>query len=183
MKSSLPRFAERPFEGSGNFSSAEPEIALQLIRVAVFLFELENGRQGIIVTRVESGGAEFYFFDEGDVEDAGGTACAALCGKVVDNGYFDAIEVIDIFVGRSAADDDVVAEAAYAAGCAANAGKGLYYTADVEVAAGVAAYFFVGEALHRERGFERGGAGCFSGSLYRYTTEVHRLRLKFKIEC
>ena len=71
---------------------------------------------------------------------------------MVDDGHLDAVEVVPVFVGGPAPDDDVVAEAA-GTGRAPHSGQRLDNAGYVEVAAGVAFDFLHVEPLHAQRRF------------------------------
>ena len=115
--------ADRTVEGGGEFGGAHPYIALQALGVSFLLFEIEHAAECIVEAGIESRTAQLDVFDETHVEDTGRSTCAALGGEVVDLGNLNAVEVIDVFVGRAAADDDIVAETAHAAGCSTHTGQ------------------------------------------------------------
>ncbi len=112
LKSGIAR-AKRAFQCRCKFGATQAHIAGKALRVAFFLFELKNGRQGVVVAGVEAAGVDLHVLDERNVKNPGGAARAALGRKVVDDRHLDAIQIKYIFVGRAAANNDVVAEAAH----------------------------------------------------------------------
>ena len=152
-------FGQRAIKSDGQFCGTEDDISLGLVAVSRFLLELKYAAECIVIPGIKCTGIHLYFFDKVGVEDALRTTSTSLGAKMIDDRDFNAIEVVYVFTGCTAPDNDIIPEAT-TANATANARQRLDYLADVEVSARVPFDLFCGHALYAQRGFQACG---FSG--------------------
>ena len=153
---------------------------MQFIGISIFLFELKHATESIIVASIKSRGTEFHIFNKADVKDALRTSAATLCGKMVDNGHFDTIEIENVFRGCATAYDDVVSETT-ACSASTHTRQGLNHFADVEIATRIRSNIFCGESLNAKWTFKASGTGCiFSAANGNITKLTYRVFYLYK---
>src|SRR5690606_14217295 len=132
---------------------AKPHVALQSLRITVLLLELQYRRQDVVISRVKCAGTERYVFNERHIKDSLWPTRTALSREMIDHRYFNSVEVVDILIGSSAPDDNVIAKTCRSRR-ATHARKRLDNTGDIEVASGIVFDFLGGQPLYGKRCFD-----------------------------
>ena len=103
-------FACWTFQGQSDIACAQHRICGPLVTPWVFESEFHHTAQCIPSGRWKGPCIEVHPLHEVHVDHAHWPSTGTLCGKVIDVGDFNAVEVEPVFIGRTSADDNVVSK-------------------------------------------------------------------------